>query len=201
MIQETFNIIIEDHLTRYLSSKVHPLPADGKWVFPCNVSEIGDATAGVPKGKVIMSLVSIEEDRVFNVNENAIRRTGVLNAAAQKPPVYLNLNVLFAANFDSANYLTGLNVISFIVRFFQHQNVFTPTNSPRLGNPDVDIEALIFELRTLSFQDLNNMWGVLGSKYMPSVLYKVRMVPIRENLDEGDVSFIRRVTIDENPIR
>jgi hypothetical protein len=35
----------------------------------------------------------------------------------------------------------------------------------------------------LSFQEQNNLWGSMGAKYVPSVLYKVRMVTI----DEGSI--------------
>jgi len=146
-----------------------------------------------------MSLVNIEEDRVYKVNDTRIYSNNPVKPAYQKPPVYLNLYVLFASNFSSANsgdnYLDGLNLISFVIQFFQHQNVFTPENSPAMA--DAGIEELIFDLRTLSFQDLNNLWGVLGAKYLPSVLYKVRLLTITEDFAQGTVPFVKKISIDD----
>ncbi|MNN16384.1 hypothetical protein D3C81_1295200 [compost metagenome] len=34
----------------------------------------------------------------------------------------------------------------------------------------------------MNFEELNNLWGVLGDAYFPSVVYKVRMVKVQ--LDE-----------------
>ena len=44
--------------------------------------------------------------------------------------------------------------------------------------PEMDgrIEKLILDIENLSIQDLSNLWGSLGGKYLPSILYKVRMV-------------------------
>ena len=45
--------------------------------------------------------------------------------------------------------------------------------------PDLDpIEYLIVELYSLSFEQQNQLWASLGGKYMPSVVYKVRLVVI-----------------------
>ena len=96
-------------------------------------------------------------------------------------------------------YLDGLKVISFVTQFFQHQNVFTQENSPRLK--ENNIEELIFDLRTLSFQDLNNLWGVLGSKYMPSVLYKVRMLTINEDFVQGVIPVIQKISVNDKVIQ
>jgi hypothetical protein len=36
-------------------------------------------------------------------------------------------------------------------------------------------------LVNLSIQEINNVWAILGAKYMPSVVYKMRMVVLQEN--------------------
>ena len=41
---------------------------------------------------------------------------------------------------------------------------------------------MLYEVITLNADKLSNMWAALGAKYMPSVLYKVRMLTIDESV-------------------
>jgi hypothetical protein len=52
-------------------------------------------------------------------------------------------------------------------------------NTPRL---DPEIDKLIFEMASISPEQLNNVWGCLGAKYMPSVIYKIRMLTYNNNI-------------------
>ncbi len=36
----------------------------------------------------------------------------------------------------------------------------------------------------MNFEELNNLWGVLGGAYFPSVVYKVRMVKVQLDATE-----------------
>ncbi|MGN6639509.1 MAG: DUF4255 domain-containing protein [Mucilaginibacter sp.] len=202
MIEVVFSTIINDCLSPYFDKKISPRPADGIWVLPCNVSEIGDPNSNIPVGKLTMSLVNIQEERTINHSLNYSQQKQSSNYIFKNPPVFLNLFILFASNSANTNndnnndtYYAGLQKISFLIQFFQFQNVFTPQNTPSLAG--TGIEELIFDLTTLSFQDLNNLWGVLGSKYLPSVLYKVRLLCISENFDEGPVSIIDNIALND----
>jgi hypothetical protein len=84
--------------------------------------------------------------------------------------------VLFSVHFK--NYNVGLQYLSLIAKFFQSKRYFTPKNSPRL---DEEVSYLNLELYTLNFEQINQMWGAIGAKYRPSVLYKVRMLTIQED--------------------
>jgi hypothetical protein len=59
--------------------------------------------------------------------------------------------------------------------------VFDRANSPAL---DPRFERITMEIENLSTAELSNLWGILGSRYLPSVLYRLRMVTI----DEGQVT-------------
>jgi hypothetical protein len=63
------------------------------------------------------------------------------------------------------------------------------------------VEKLTLDLNTLSFQDMNNLWGILGSKYLPSVLYKLRLISIEENLAQGTAPLLHQITINDQTIR
>jgi hypothetical protein len=100
--------------------------------------------------------------------------------------VNINLYLLFSAYFNSNNYAEALRFISFVIAYFQSHNVFTRANSSGL---DQKIDKLIMEMADVSTEQLNNIWGTIGAKYMPSVLYKMRML----TFDDSIISEIRPV--------
>lgn len=147
-----------------------------------------------------LSLVNIEEDRISKSQENFVRNSNG-SVTYKNPKIFLNLYLLFSVNLS--DYTTSLHRLSYIIQFFQYQNVFTPLTAP--GNaghlfPD-GLDELIFDLHTLSFQDLNNLWGIMGSKYLPSVMYKMRLVIIDENFDYGQSGLIQRITINDKSLQ
>ncbi len=123
-----------------------------------------------------LSLVNIEEERVLK-SQNAVMTNLNGQKSQLNPEIKLNLYILITPYFDQ--YDTGLKYLSAVIRFFQGKNVFTPQNTPAL---DPVIEKLIVDLHTLNFEQQNHLWGALGAKYMPSVLYKVRLIAIQEGL-------------------
>ena len=157
-----------------------------------NISESVAPDASIIENMIVMSLVSIEEDRISRPPENYVRVNQQM--VSKNPPYYLNLYVLFSANYDVGSYKTALQYISHVIQFFQFKNVFTHTNTPRLP---ADMKEFIFDLKTLSLQDLNNMWGVLGSKYLPSVLFKVRLVTISEHFTAAEIPLIHEVKVND----
>jgi len=53
--------------------------------------------------------------------------------------------------------------------------MMNPQNTPEL---DPRIERLMLDIANLGIAELSNLWGVLSGKYVPSVLYRVRMVAV-----------------------
>ena len=140
--------------------------------------------------RAIISLVNVEEDRIGRQQE-AFTRT-VSGVVYANPPVKLNLYVLFVMNLKSHE--QALRWLSCIIRFFQHQPVFTPLSHPAL-NPA--IQQLNVEMVSLSFEQANQLWSTLGGKYLPSVLYKIRQVTVDEGATIADGGYIRSVTIND----
>jgi len=140
-----------------------------------------------------ITLVNIEEDRISKSPDNYIRTNNGI--VYQNPTVFLNLYVLFATNLNS--YEESLTRLSYIIQFFQFQNVFTPLNAPGLPQ---GIDKLIFDLKTLSFQDLN-LWGILGSKYLPSVVYILRLVTITSDFDMGNVPLLHEIVVNDKTLQ
>ncbi len=124
-----------------------------------------------------MSLVNIEEDRTSqplpSFKENA---AGGFDKIL--PEIKVNLYVLFAANWpNSGNYSEALKHISFILTYFQPRNIFTTAHYPSLPP---GVEKLTAELVSLTFEQQNHLWGTLGAKYLPSVLYRFRVLYLED---------------------
>ncbi|MEX2566052.1 MAG: DUF4255 domain-containing protein [Cyclobacteriaceae bacterium] len=186
-------------LNNYLKLKTGD-PEENR-VFITNVATESGGVV-IPDMALGMSLINIEEERVFKDQQatfiNNEGRTEHIN-----PEIKLNLYILISANFqdkqnDSAedDYVEGLKQLSSVISFFQSKNVFTLENSPALADRDPSIRKLIVELYSYSFEQLYNFWSVLGTKYLPSVLYKVRLLRFQEQAVQQSNLPIEKIKIN-----
>lgn len=156
--------------------------AEGKLVLTNVATQEGNWA--IPPNRLGLSLINIEEEKIFKEQRSSFINSQGL-AQSYNPEIKINLYILFTANYTSAvgdndgvEYLEGLKQLSYILSFFQGKNVFTPDNSPSLGN--TDLQKLVVELFSYNFEQLYNFWTVLGAKYLPSVLYKARLIKFQE---------------------
>lgn len=189
---------LADEINQYLKTKLSFL---GDKIILDNISRLNDASNNTnATNKVILSLVNIEEDRLYKNPEN-FTKTDDNKVVYKNPPVPVNVYCVFAFNHGendtefTNHYEEGLMYISYIIRFFQHRNVFTPQNSPSL---DPGIEKMIADLHSLGFEQLNHLWAILGGKYLPSVMYKFRLLILDEDLQQGIGELIRNVSVKNN---
>ena len=134
--------------------------------------------------KVVASVINIEQEsslRNIPFKRTTQNAMGLPEAVQQQPEILLNIYVLFSAN--KSNYSTALQRISQVIAFFQRRFVFTPDNTPIIGT--LNLDKVIFDLYSTRFEDLNQIWSVLGGKYIPSVVYKMRMAIIQDADEEG----------------
>lgn len=124
------------------------------------------------RDKVVMTLYNIVRENIVSTYTPA--KGGEDSFAIVQPPIYVDLHLAFMANFASHSYPDGLAAISRIISFFQQNPWFTQANAPDLG-PEVDKVTL--EMSSLDPVDVNYVMGMLGTRYMPSVFYKLRMLP------------------------
>lgn len=134
--------------------------------------------------KIIASVVNIEQEE--SLRNLPFRRTvhtpgGIPQGQERQPEIYLNIYVLFGANKN--NYSTALNRISQVIGFFQRKFVYTATDIPVLATFNLD--RIIFDLYSTSFEELNQLWSVMGGKYIPSVVYKMRLAVIQNAEPQG----------------
>ena len=138
-----------------------------------NILEQDGTVATHVNNKIVVSLVNIEKDTVPFRQQNAAAGGVTGRSVVTAPPVFFNLYLMFASYFSGNNYQEGLKFISHTISYFQGQPVYDHQNSPVL---DKNIYKLILDIENLNTQDLSSLWGVLSGKYLPSILYKVRMV-------------------------
>jgi hypothetical protein len=124
------------------------------------------------EGKLVLSLVNVERDTVPLSRKDGVANLAAVSPAASKT-LFLNLHVLLAASCGSGNYGDFLRYLSNAIGYFQRHFLFDRENAPDL---DPRLERLVVEPENLTISELSNLWGILGGKYLPSILYRVRMV-------------------------
>ncbi len=165
---------------------------DGKFKF-----DTGDTT----DHKLIITLANIEECRVAEC-QNFITKTEDGTIQKVQPAINLVFFVLFSAFSD--DYKSSLRNLTYIINFFQNNPVFTENKFPHLNAyADEDkswqkIKKLTFTLNNMSFEQQNNMLGALGSKYLPSVLYKMRILRFQELETQMETPPITEANLLEN---
>ena len=174
MIGELLNIITKD-VSSFIDKQIK-LPSGKKSVIlqkPTNIKGELD----MPDNSISMSLINIEQE--LSTRDTMIKKQ-VINGKVykQNPAVNINLQIIFIANFQN-DYINELNYITKVIEFFQQKPSFTATNTKDLKK--LKVEEVFFKLNTLELDKQNNIWSLLGCKYMPSVVYKVGLIAIQED--------------------
>lgn len=161
-----------------------------------NISQIDNPSiAANLENKVVLTLVNLSEEGTLK-NDQAYTRTSSGHINYHNPPIYLNLNLLFSANYT--NYDTALKRLTQVITFFQGKNKFTTassTGSLQNVSPVADI-SLTIDLMTLNLEEINHIWGFLGGKQLPSAVFCGRLVKIQDqrilesggSIEEIDIS-------------
>jgi Pvc16 N-terminal domain len=163
---------------------------------------------------IVITVVNIEEESTLK-NGRSFSKWPDGMARYENRPVFLNLYVLFTANFSGGvppnnGYVQALKRLSLVIEFFQGKTVFTPATSTvvplppelsDLSNPDVSSLKVSMELYTLTFEQINHLWGSLGGRQMPSAMYKARLVCITERSIRREVPLIEEIetTLTKTP--
>ena len=140
-------------------------------VAASNIFEQDGSVCANIDNKVIVSLINIKKETTPGSSPNGI--TSNSSTFTTYPPLHINLYLMFSAHFNSNNYSEALKLISYTISFFQANPFFDHYNSPDL---DKDIDKLIMDIVNLDWEVLSNVWSMMGAKYVPSVLYEMRMI-------------------------
>ena len=174
---DTAITLLQQELQNYLSFKDATAT-----VVVDNIGLLETSNGDNLNNNIVITVVNVEEESTLK-NQPAVKRNPPNFVVYENPPVFLNLYVLFTSNYWGAKYIFGLSRISYVVQFLQSKNVFSFSSSVMGSVPtDPDLLDLKFtmELYTLTFEQLNHLWGSLGGRQIPFVMYKLRLVAITE---------------------
>ena len=163
---------------------------------------------GYMSGRIVLSLVNVME-------EATLKNTSAYNSYHNRfelasPPAFLNLFLLFTANSTSkgndseSQYSNGLRRLSQIIEFFQSKSVFTVQNSPTSNTlQDADLQDLrvSMELFSMTFEQINHLWGSLGGRQIPFVMYKAGILPVSREHPTDRGAYIQDIKSDSIHIR
>jgi hypothetical protein len=188
MINEVLEVIVEKELNHFLQRPdPNALPGAPPPKESVRIGKLEDSTESNDSNTrtVVCSLVNIEQER------STLNNPARSKSPKKNNPVNINLYLLFSADFD--NYKIGLNRLSAIIAFFQSKPFFTPDNTPGLP---AGIDKLTVEMISLNMQELSNFWTAIGSKVLPAVIYKLRMIPISADRVQAIESEISKVEVN-----
>lgn len=170
------------------SNSVEPLLEWG------NIAQLETLSQGANtlEDRIVLSLINLEEEKTLSNGRNFTENGP--KTQYHNPPWHLNLYLLFSMRFE--DYDKAIRNLSLLLQFFQRNQVLTNTTVPALP---AGVDRLAFELITLNFEQFNQMWAVLGGKQYPFLLFKVRMVSIRQ-LPVEEAPLIRQIISNEDNV-
>ena len=135
--------------------------------------------------KVVLSLINIEHETSVS-NKRSMVPDGD-SFAKYNSPLSVNFYIVCAAYFSEKNYVEAVKFISSVLLFFQNKHLFNHQNTPSL---DDSIDKLTLEIVNQDLQNLSSFWSFIGTRYIPSIIFKVRAL----TFDDSTIMEIRKAT-------
>lgn len=181
---------VENELNSFLKRKMSHTE---ERVLSSNLVNQDGSIAVKDQNRIVLTVIDLEEESSMR-NSDLGYLHGKTRTGSQPPPVYLNIYLMFSAYFSVNNYKEALRYISEVIAFFQSRRIFNHTEYPDLTNAGV--QHISFEMYHPDYQTKNNLWTILGVKYMPSVIYKIRTMRIEDQRTGAELPPVKG--IDKN---
>jgi len=181
-----------DAVLRFLADEVNAFmlrrTGDGELVRMVPSRLVSDAgNPVIADGNLAISLFQVEEERALR--EPLPERVVLQGRELQRPPpLRLNLVVVVAARI--AAYDVALARLALAVRCFHAKPIHTPADSPGLP---AGLERLTIEMLPLGLEQMNQLWSCIGTRLLPSAVYRVRLLELREDDPLGSGSPILHI--------
>ena len=201
MISHALTIVLNE-LNRHIESSYGP-SAPPQPAALGNIAEGFPGTSngsGLSRNMLYFSVVHIMEEKALKNQPNYVINNDDKTALYQNPPVCLNFTVLVTATHTI--YSDALLMLSRTIRFFQFKNVFTPEtvapssltlNAPNNTLDQLETFKLVFELLSASMEEIHHLWGTLGGKQYPFVLYRFRALDLKFRTEPESAPLISEV--------
>jgi hypothetical protein len=168
--------VIHNLANTYLNNIDH---RQDQWILLTSLVDHDGSINRDTRNKVVMAVYNITREPFASshkpTSSGPANQSGGTGLTVVSPPLYLDVHLMFMANFPEKSYSDGLAALSRVISFFQQMPVFTPQNAPGLAP---DITQLTLDIENLSPVDVNYIMSMLGTRYLPSAFYKLRMIPI-----------------------
>lgn len=193
--------IVANELERHLG-ETYGAPVVSPQVRLGNVAEGvgGTAPGAVPREILSLSVVNLREEKTLKNLATPVRNDATLRVNYQNPPVFLNVHLLLVATHST--YSNALLVLSRAIKFFQFTNVIDHdsvapaslvTNAPTNPLDQLETFRLIFDIYSPTMEEVNHLWGTLGSKQYPFALYTLRMLEFKFKATQAEAGVITGV--------
>ena len=142
-----------------------------------NLVDAAGQLSAEARDRIVLAVANVDENRVYRSLEQYRKRPDGV-AERVRPQLKLDVTLLVAANLG--DYPESLKMLSHVIAFFHLEHGFS------IANQDGDAVRVQFELMSVSFEQQNHLWASLGAKYVPSVLYRVSILDIRDTKTEDE---------------
>lgn len=177
---------------QFLKSKIDSYNGnEGSIVELYNIATLNDGDQFLPSSTPItLSVVNIQEDTISRTPNVYVANSNPSSSFSQykNPAKNLVISLLFSSynqEQKTEKYQAGITKLEHVIRCFQEQHVFYINGTTEVDPGTTNHTKLILDMESLAISELNQLWSMLGNKYMPSVLYKMRMITIQHQLEDG----------------
>lgn len=187
---------VAGELNRYIC--LHQgLSLEEEKVVLSSIVEQGGEVASSEQNVILVTMVDLAENAHAYSRVSRPNGMGGVFREIDHLALHLDLRVLFSAYFKGERSKDALNFLTLVIQFFQSKPVFTKANSPDIPEK---LERLELIMETIDLQTQSHMWGILGAKYMPSVVYTLKMVSFYDDVEVDPVAPILTVESKSEPI-
>ncbi len=150
------------------------LPAGQKKVIVSSILHPDGSMAVKDKNVIVLTLINIIED---SAAKNIKVSSGGTEASSlsSSPPIFLQLDIMISAYFEETANIEGMNVLFMIIQYLQDNPLWSHHSFSGLPS---GMDKINFQMVSLDFQQLYHLWSTMGVNYMPSALYRMKMITL-----------------------
>jgi len=123
-------------------------------------------TAANIENKIVITVANIEADIIKN-------NIGIHNRSLPDAAGVENLNIYIVIAASYTNYNESLQAIFNAITFLKQNAIFIPSEINDLHKA---IDKIIIEMVNMPMENVDHLWSALKATYMPSAVYKVRVL-------------------------
>jgi hypothetical protein len=184
MLNKTLQFV-NDILDQFIKNR---FGLDESKVLLNNLIESNGSVPQINQNKVILSMINVEKETnrpFYDWN----KKSGNENYSDVSPYERFNIDILISSNFD--DYAETLRYLNEVLVFFQ---VHPRIKADDFSSMPAGVDKLDFEIEKINYVQMQGLWTSMGAKYVPSVIYKMRLVTMQGNEADAFVPAISQTS-------